>query len=200
MVRNCRWTERVMSAELGAESQAAQPQAAQPQRVERVDERADERVVVVGGTSGIGLAVAERQLGRGKEAVVTGWDPGRLSAALKQLEQVGKGASGESAGARDEAAMHAFFGRLGAVDHVVVTVTGASAAGPFRWIGVSDLRGPRRASSSRTRSRRSPPSRCCAPVVPSPSSRRARRARRAWRAWPVRPYRARRDSRPSMPR
>ncbi|MCQ4082975.1 SDR family oxidoreductase [Streptomyces sp. RB6PN25] len=117
-----------MSAQLGE----------RPERAERA-ERA-EHVVVVGGTSGIGLAAAERQLRRGREVVVTGRDPGRLTAALKELEQAGAGATGEVVDARDDAAMRGLFGRLGAVDHVVVTVTGASAAGPFRSIAASDLR------------------------------------------------------------
>lgn len=96
-----------------------------------------ERIVVVGGTSGIGLAVAERQLEDGREVVVTGRDPGRLAAALKRL---GEGASGAAVDARDEKATRAFFVGLGRVDHTVVAVTGATAAGPFRSISAGALR------------------------------------------------------------
>jgi NAD(P)-dependent dehydrogenase (short-subunit alcohol dehydrogenase family) len=96
-----------------------------------------ERVVVVGGTSGIGLAVAERQLQDGREVVVTGRDPERLKAALDRL---GEGATGSAVDARDEEAMRELFTGLGRVDHVVVAVTGATAAGPFRSITVEALR------------------------------------------------------------
>jgi NAD(P)-dependent dehydrogenase (short-subunit alcohol dehydrogenase family) len=96
-----------------------------------------ERIVVVGGTSGIGLAVAQRQLKEGREVVVTGRDAGRLAAAVEKL---GDGASGASVDARDEEATRAFFAGLERVDHVVVAVTGATAAGPFRSISTEALR------------------------------------------------------------
>ena len=52
-----------------------------------------ERVVVVGGTSGIGLATAQRLVDGGREVTVVGRDPGRLAHALEQL---GKNASGQT--------------------------------------------------------------------------------------------------------
>ncbi|MDJ0341587.1 SDR family oxidoreductase [Streptomyces sp. H10-C2] len=96
-----------------------------------------ERIVIVGGTSGIGLATAERQLLEGREVVVTGRDPVRLDAALERL---GKGATGASVDARDEEAMRAFFGGLERIDHAVIAVTGATAAGPFSSIPAAALR------------------------------------------------------------
>ncbi|CCB77276.1 MULTISPECIES: SDR family oxidoreductase [Streptomycetaceae] len=96
-----------------------------------------ERVVMIGGTSGIGLAVAQGQLAAGREVVVTGRDAAKLAAVVERL---GAGASGEAVDARDEEAMHAFFAGLGAVDHVVVTVTGHSAAGAFRDLTADALR------------------------------------------------------------
>ncbi len=102
-----------------------------------VGQEMSERVVVIGGTSGIGLAVAERQMKEGREVVVTGRDAGRLQAALEKL---GEGASGAAVDARDEEAMRAFFAGLGRVDHVVLAATGATAAGPFRSIPAGALR------------------------------------------------------------
>ncbi|MER6140966.1 SDR family oxidoreductase [Streptomyces sparsogenes] len=96
-----------------------------------------ERIVIIGGTSGIGLAAAERQLAQGREVVITGRNADRLAAALEKL---GGAATGQSVDARDEAAMRAFFTGLGKVDHVVITATGASAAGPFRDLTLDDLR------------------------------------------------------------
>jgi NAD(P)-dependent dehydrogenase (short-subunit alcohol dehydrogenase family) len=97
----------------------------------------NERVVVVGGTSGIGLAAAERQLREGRAVVVTGRGKARLDAAVAKL---GEGASGASVDATDEVATAAFFAELGTVDHVVIAVTGNTAAGPFESLSISDLR------------------------------------------------------------
>ncbi|HEY3481773.1 MAG TPA: SDR family oxidoreductase [Streptomyces sp.] len=95
------------------------------------------RVVVIGGTSGIGLATAERQQREGREVIVTGRDKSKLEAALERL---GEGATGACVDAMDEAATEAFFADLGQVDHVVVAVTGNTAAGPFRTLPIQDLR------------------------------------------------------------
>lgn len=97
----------------------------------------NERVVVIGGTSGIGLATAERQQREGREVIVTGRDKDRLEAALERL---GDGATGASVDARDEAATQEFFAAIGGVDHVVVAATGATAAGPFHALPVDQLR------------------------------------------------------------
>ncbi|MFK0178938.1 SDR family oxidoreductase [Streptomyces xanthochromogenes] len=103
----------------------------------------NERVVIVGGTSGIGLETARRQLGAGRDVVVTGRDPGRLRAALAELTAV-EGASGAASGsvvdARDETATQEFFAGLGRVDHVVIAATGSTAAGPFRSVATDTLR------------------------------------------------------------
>lgn len=97
----------------------------------------NERVVVIGGTSGIGLATAERELRDGRQVIVTGRDKARLDTALARL---GEGASGASVDASDETAVRDFFAGLGPVDHVVVAVTGNTAAGPFASLPVTDLR------------------------------------------------------------
>ncbi|SHN25711.1 SDR family oxidoreductase [Actinacidiphila paucisporea] len=96
-----------------------------------------ERVVVIGGTSGIGLAAAEEQLRAGREVIIAGRDKSRLDAALARL---GQGASGVSLDALDETATHDFFAGLDQIDHVVVAVTGSTAAGPFENLPVADLR------------------------------------------------------------
>lgn len=96
-----------------------------------------QRVVVIGGTSGIGLATAEEQLRAGRRVVVTGRDKARLDAALARL---GEGATGAALDALDEAATHEFFEGLGEIDHVVVAVTGSTAAGPFGALPIADLR------------------------------------------------------------
>ncbi|OXM68354.1 short-chain dehydrogenase [Amycolatopsis sp. KNN50.9b] len=95
-----------------------------------------ERVVILGGTSGIGLATAHRMLDSGREVIVTGRDAGKLDAALAKLGD----ARGEVVDARDHAALQAFFGSTGPVDHLVVTVTGAPGTTAFAELTMDGLR------------------------------------------------------------
>jgi NAD(P)-dependent dehydrogenase (short-subunit alcohol dehydrogenase family) len=88
-----------------------------------------ERVAVIGGTSGIGLATARRLADAGRDLAVTGRNPERLAAALQQLPPDTIGAAVD---ATDVDAMSKFFADLERVDHVVVAATGGSAVGPFQ--------------------------------------------------------------------
>src|SRR4051794_30373975 len=93
----------------GEEVMSTKQTAAAAQQGERQD-GAKERVVVMGGTSGIGLAPAERELREGREVIVTGRDKGRLDAALERL---GEGATGASVDAGDQEAVQEFFASIG---------------------------------------------------------------------------------------
>jgi NAD(P)-dependent dehydrogenase (short-subunit alcohol dehydrogenase family) len=85
------------------------------------------RAAIMGGTSGIGAAVAERLAARGIEVTVTGRDPQRL-AAVK-----GAVASAEQVDGTVEEQVEAFFGRLGPVDHLVLAFSaGATGIGPLK--------------------------------------------------------------------
>ncbi|GAB3437166.1 SDR family oxidoreductase [Flindersiella endophytica] len=97
-----------------------------------------ERTVIVGGTSGVGLATAQRLAKAGHEVVVTGRNPERLQAALAELPA---GATGTAVDALDEAAMSEFFAGLGSVDHVVITATAAAGTfGPVSELTVGQVR------------------------------------------------------------
>jgi NAD(P)-dependent dehydrogenase (short-subunit alcohol dehydrogenase family) len=61
-----------------------------------------ERVVIVGGTSGIGLSTAQRLVDTGQEVVVTGRDTAKLATALDRL---GKNATGQAVDTRDARAL-----------------------------------------------------------------------------------------------
>jgi NAD(P)-dependent dehydrogenase (short-subunit alcohol dehydrogenase family) len=76
------------------------------------------RIVVAGGTSGIGFAVAEAAARSGAEVIIASSRPERVAAALEQLPQ---GTRGESLDFTDEAQVSAFFARVGAFDHLVYT-------------------------------------------------------------------------------
>jgi NAD(P)-dependent dehydrogenase (short-subunit alcohol dehydrogenase family) len=77
-----------------------------------------QRIVVIGGTAGIGLAVAEGAAREGAEVVVASRRRESVDAALKRLPE---GAAGHVLDATDEEAVRGFFARVGGFDHLVYT-------------------------------------------------------------------------------
>jgi NAD(P)-dependent dehydrogenase (short-subunit alcohol dehydrogenase family) len=86
------------------------------------------RVVVLGGSSGIGLAVAEAVAREGATPVVVSRDQGRVEAAVALLPA---GAEGFAVDVTDEAAVKALFERIGAFDHLVFTAGEGLQIGPL---------------------------------------------------------------------
>lgn len=78
----------------------------------------DKRIVILGGTSGIGLAVAQAAAAEGARLVVASSDPARVAQALAALPP---GAEGRPLDLRDDAAVDDFFGEIGPFDHLVYT-------------------------------------------------------------------------------
>jgi NAD(P)-dependent dehydrogenase (short-subunit alcohol dehydrogenase family) len=76
------------------------------------------KVVVIGGTSGIGFAVAQAAQDQGAAVIVASSSEQNVEAALKRL---GKGAHGVAVDVRNEADVAAFFLKLGAFDHLAYT-------------------------------------------------------------------------------
>jgi len=93
------------------------------------------RIVIMGGTAGIGLATAEKLTARGADVVVTGRDPARLAAVgerAARAEQV-DGASAQQ--------VADFFARDGEFDHLVLAFSaGSIGLQPVRDISVGDVR------------------------------------------------------------
>ena len=75
------------------------------------------RVVVIGGGSGIGFAVAELARALGAEVVIASTRAATVDAAIGRLP----GATGRIVDLRDEAGVAEFFKDLGAFDHLAVT-------------------------------------------------------------------------------
>ena len=94
--------------------------------------------MVLGGTSGIGLAAAKAALAAGAKVTIAGRDPARLARALAELE--GR-AEGHCLDATDRSALDTFFGKtLGAFDHLVLSVATGGGAGLFRELDLAILR------------------------------------------------------------
>ncbi|MEW9699803.1 SDR family oxidoreductase [Paenibacillus sp. SI8] len=97
----------------------------------------DQRIIIMGGTSGMGLASAHKLVNFGAEVIITGRDPIKLEAALQELGPLAKGETLDAASPEDLAA---FFERQGSFDHLVIAVSGAKGAGNFRDLSLSELR------------------------------------------------------------
>jgi NAD(P)-dependent dehydrogenase (short-subunit alcohol dehydrogenase family) len=77
-----------------------------------------QRIIVIGGTSGIGLSVAQAAGHEGAEVVVAARGQHSIDSALALLP---RGAEGHRLDATDEVAVDAFFRRIGEFDHLVYT-------------------------------------------------------------------------------
>lgn len=97
------------------------------------------RVVILGGSSGIGLAVAEQASLQGAEVVVVSSNPDRIQKAVQSL---GGKVEGQTADLSDERAVAALFTRLGPIDHLVFT---AADSLQLRELADTDLTQARRA-------------------------------------------------------
>jgi NAD(P)-dependent dehydrogenase (short-subunit alcohol dehydrogenase family) len=71
------------------------------------------KIVVIGGASGVGFAVAEAAVAAGAEVVVGSSQTARIEAAAAKL---GKGAKGITVDVKDEASVAALFDAVGAFD------------------------------------------------------------------------------------
>ncbi len=79
------------------------------------------RVVVLGGSAGIGLATARLARSEGAEVIITGRDPDRLRAAARQIGALDTAAFD----ANDAASLADFFAGLPTpIDHVLLTAGG----------------------------------------------------------------------------
>jgi NAD(P)-dependent dehydrogenase (short-subunit alcohol dehydrogenase family) len=76
------------------------------------------RVVIVGGSSGIGLAVAEEAASQGAQVVIVSSKAERVQEAIRSI---GGDARGQAVDVSDEKAVKSFFTNLGAFDHLVFT-------------------------------------------------------------------------------
>ena len=103
---------------------------------ERQPDLPGQTVVVIGGSSGIGLETARRVRAEGADVILTGRDPARLQRAAKELDA----RSTAAFDATDPDELARFFGDLpDPVDHVMVTA-GGSYYSPLAEIDFSKVR------------------------------------------------------------
>jgi NAD(P)-dependent dehydrogenase (short-subunit alcohol dehydrogenase family) len=107
----------------------------------------NKRVVVMAGSSGIGLAVAELSATHGAEVVIASSQEARIQQAISAI---GGKTQGEVVDVSDERSVETFFTRLGAFDHLVFTAdhslqlvtTGIASPRPQKgWVIASSVCG-----------------------------------------------------------
>src|SRR5258706_16071816 len=91
----------------------------------------DSRVLVLGGSSGIGLAAARAAATAGAKVTIASRSADKVQAAVNEI---GLGASGDALDTTDDAAMEAFFGKHPEWDHIIVSVAAGGSAGLQRLL------------------------------------------------------------------
>jgi NAD(P)-dependent dehydrogenase (short-subunit alcohol dehydrogenase family) len=96
-----------------------------------------QKVVVIGGSSGMGLATARAAALDGAEVTIASSRQERVDQALSELPG---GCAGTALDVRDETQVAALFERLGELDHVAFTAGDAFTPRPLADVGLGDAR------------------------------------------------------------
>lgn len=95
-----------------------------------------QKVAVIGGSSGMGLAIAKQAVSDGFEVVIASRNIEKLNMALSQID--GRYASAEPVNITDESSIESLFRKIGNFDHLVIT--GSEVIfGDFQTMSIEDM-------------------------------------------------------------
>ncbi len=94
-----------------------------------------QKIIVIGGSSGIGLATAQRLAKTGAEVIATGRDAIKLQAAT-----AGADIRAIAFDASDRGALDTFFEQTGPFDHLVLAMSGGLGIGSLAELDLATLR------------------------------------------------------------
>jgi len=97
----------------------------------------NQRIVILGGSSGMGLATARAAAAAGAAVTIASSDQRRLSIALAGLPG---NCDGRVTDASSEADVAALFARTGELDHLVYTAAGAAGPRPLKDLSLEEAR------------------------------------------------------------
>ncbi|MGX5840935.1 SDR family oxidoreductase [Mesorhizobium sp. ArgA1] len=109
-------------------------------------EIAKSKIVIVGGSSGMGLALARRCLDAGAEVIIVGRNADKLECAGKTLQNPAN-LNVIAADIAQEDKVADLFGRIGRLDHIVSTA--ADIEGAYELLPAIDLRAAQRVVESK---------------------------------------------------
>jgi len=95
------------------------------------------RVIILGGTSGLGLATAKAAAADGARVVIVSGNQARIDEVLKQLPA---GSEGHAVDLSKEALIKAFFARIGKFDHLVYTAGEGLSLTPIDQLDLEQAR------------------------------------------------------------
>lgn len=93
----------------------------------------NQKIVIAGGSSGIGLAAARRFARAGAQVTITGRNKEKLAAAKAE------GLNAQGTDGRDRGALDKLFADTGAFDHLVITSGGSKGMGEFAGLSLEVL-------------------------------------------------------------
>jgi NAD(P)-dependent dehydrogenase (short-subunit alcohol dehydrogenase family) len=96
-----------------------------------------QHTVIVGGSSGIGLATARHLLASGARVTITGRNENRLAEAGRQLGGQAQTVPMDAAAAD---ALPAQFAQIGRFDHLVLALGSGQGVGPFATVSLASVR------------------------------------------------------------
>ena len=95
------------------------------------------KILIAGGTSGIGLATAKLFVKKGNHVIILGRNEDKLKEALWEL---GNSAEGYVLDVRDKEILKEKLKLIGTIDHLIIAVSGAKGRGLFRELNLDVLK------------------------------------------------------------